>query len=225
MFANSVSLLLVLVFTLPSFSLRAQTSQPQDTQPDQTIAVLVTTAPGAPTADELVQAYRGGPPISPPLRGLVVGNPQKIAYLLPVRAEGDGLDQLQRHPDSVAAQLERYVVVIYPAGTDLEPALTALQADPYVMAAYEPMPTTFSSAELVQFDVGDNDKPADLQYGRIDLNIDAAWQLAGGHALIADIDSGLYENHAALRQFRRRSTCRRQLRFRRLDGHQSRRTC
>ena len=41
----------------------------------------------------------------------------------------------------------------------------------------------------------------DPQYGRADLNIDAAWQLASGYALIADIDSGLYEQHPALQQF------------------------
>ena len=198
MFAYRVALI-ALGFAFLSPNLHAQATQ-QDPQPDQTIAVLVTTAPGAPTADDLVQAYRRGPPTSPPLRGLAVGNPQKIAYLLPVRAEGDALDQLQRHPDSVAAQLERYVVVIYPVSADLDQALAALQTDPYVMTAYRPMATSFSSADLVQFDVGDDDKPADVQYGRIDLNVDAAWQMAGGHALIADIDSGLYENHAALRQ-------------------------
>lgn len=33
------------------------------------------------------------------------------------------------------------------------------------------------------------------------MNIDAAWQMAGGYALIADIDSGLFEQHAALQQF------------------------
>ena len=39
------------------------------------------------------------------------------------------------------------------------------------------------------------------RYGRGDLAIDAAWQMAGGYARISDIDSGLYPQHAALRQF------------------------
>ena len=123
------------VFAL-DFLLLSAAASAQDVQPAQTIEVLVTTAPGAPTADDLVTYYRGQPLTPPPLQGLTVGNPQKIAYLMPVRAEGDFLAQLQAHPDSVRAQLERYVVVIYPAGTDLSSPLVALQADPYVLAAY-----------------------------------------------------------------------------------------
>jgi serine protease len=195
MLTRLVAPMLALVFALLPIGVRAQ-----DPQPEQTIAVLVTTAPGAPTADDLVRAYSGGPPASPPLQSLRVGDPQQIAYLLPLRAEGDALDHLQRHPDSVSAQLERYVVVLYSPGADLDAALAALRADPYVAAAYPPMPTTFSSAELVQFNVVSGG-PVGAQYGRDALNIDAAWQLAGGHALVADIDSGLRVDHLGLRQF------------------------
>jgi hypothetical protein len=179
----------------------------QDVQPDQTIEVLVTTAPGAPAADDLVNYYRGVQLTPPPLQGLTVGNPQKIAYLLPVRAQGDFLTHLQAHPDSARAQLERYVVVIYPAGSDLSAPLAALQADPYVLAAYVPLAGDFStpgSTELDEAPWGASapDAPStDSQYGRVDLNVDAAWQMAGGHVLIADIDSGLAEQHTALRQF------------------------
>jgi hypothetical protein len=101
-----------------AFMLLAVAASAQDVQPDQTIALLVTTAPGAPTADELVTYYQGQQLGPPPLQGLTVGNPQKIVYLMPVRAQGDFLVNLQTHPDSVRAVLERYVVVIYPAGTD-----------------------------------------------------------------------------------------------------------
>jgi len=45
---------------------------------------------------------------------------------------GDFLANLQAHPDSMRAQLERYIVVIYPVGTDLSAPLAALQADPLV---------------------------------------------------------------------------------------------
>jgi hypothetical protein len=47
----------------------------QDVQPDQTIEVLVNMAPGAPTADDLVNYYRGLQLTPPPLQGLTVGNP------------------------------------------------------------------------------------------------------------------------------------------------------
>ncbi len=103
-----VALIVVsLVFALSSAGVSAQ-----DPQPEQTIAVLVTTAPGAPSADDLVNYYRGMPLAPPPLQGLTVGNPQKIAYLVPVRAEGDFLANLEAHPDSVRAELEHYVVSV-----------------------------------------------------------------------------------------------------------------
>jgi hypothetical protein len=177
-------------------------------QPDQTIAVLVTTASGSPTADELVAYYRGQQVGPPPLQGLAVGSPQKIAYLIPVRAQGDALANLQAHPGSVSAALERYVVVIYPSGTDLSAPLAALRADPYVLAAYLTptgdftTPSASASSEALPWASAALEAPStDPQYGRVDLNVDAAWQMAGGYALIADIDSGLYEQDAALQQF------------------------
>ncbi len=128
-----------------------------------------------------------------------MGNPQQVTYLLPVRAAGDFLSRLQANPTSTRAALERYVIATYPAGTNLAPALAALQADPYVAAAYQTPAISFSSAELTSFTVGDDSGSG--QYGRDDLNINAAWQIAGGYALIADIDSGLYTSHLALQQF------------------------
>ncbi|HVV98214.1 MAG TPA: S8 family serine peptidase [Rhodanobacteraceae bacterium] len=165
----------------------------------------MSTAPGAPSADDLVEYYRNPNISPPPLQSLAVGNPLKIAYLMPVRAQGDFLANLEAHPDSVRAQLERYVVVIYPAGIDMSVPLAALRADPFVLAAYPPPPTEFSTPPTTV----SSDAPPwtpetpsiDPQYGRTDMNVDVAWQMAGGYALIADIDSGLYEKHAALQQF------------------------
>lgn len=117
----------------------------QDVQLDQTIEVLVSTAPSAPTADDLVHYYRGPHLPPPPLQGLMVGDPLFIAYLMPSRPEGDFLAYLEAHPDSAEAQLYRYVVVIYPRGTDLGAPLAALRADPFVMAAYLPPPGDFST--------------------------------------------------------------------------------
>ena len=90
---------------------------------------------------------------------------------------------------------------MYPAGADLTAPLAALWADPYVAAAYQPLPTEFASA--LSGDDGGSIVSPDVspQYGRDDLDIDAAWNLAGGYALIADIDSGLFTQHIGLRQF------------------------
>jgi hypothetical protein len=194
-------------FTLALLLLSVAASA-QDVQPAQTLQVLVTTAPGAPSADDLVAYYEGSQLAPPPLQGLTVGNPSKIAYLIPLRAGGDFLAQLQAHPDSVRAELERYVVVIYPAGVDLSAPLAALRADPYVLAAYPPQPTEFStspaagSRDHALWTPAPPEAPSiDSQYGRADMNVDTAWQMASGYALIADIDSGLYPQSAALRQF------------------------
>jgi hypothetical protein len=190
------------VFSL-AFVLSAVASA-EDAGPEQTLAVLVTTAPGAPTADDLVNFYRSQPLGPPPLAGLGVGSPRWITYLIPVRAKGDFLAQLQAHPDSVRAQLERYVVVMYPAGTDLSAPLAALRADPYVLAAYASQASDFSTpASAGEFAAPtDPEAPSTVpQYHRADLNIDAAWNFAGGYALIADIDSGLFEQHSLLKQF------------------------
>ena len=168
-----------------------------------TIEVLVTGASGAPTPAQIVAYYntkpRSGPP---PLQGLAGTNPKGANYLLPVRASGDFLAWLQAHPNSARKKLEDYVLVTFAAGTDLAPILAALQADPYVAAAYEPLPLKMSSVELVEFGIAPGEGPSGMgQYGRDDLNIDAAWQWAGGNALVAVVDTGLYEAHPALRQF------------------------
>ncbi|GAA0708013.1 hypothetical protein [Dokdonella soli] len=213
---------------LVALALLSLGARAQDPQPSQTIQLLVSTASGAPTADQLVAYYsskqlqQAGPP---PLQGLTVGNPQQVTYLLTPRATGDFLARLQAHPNSVRAQLERYVVVLYPAGTNLASALSALQSDPYVLSAYVPLSMDFSSASLTSFSVVGND-PLNLnQYGRTDLNIDAAWQLAGGGVLT---DRG--HQHRALRQpsciaavFEHGPIRRRQLHTHRLLGHQYRR--
>lgn len=178
----------------------------QDYRPEQGIYVLPSTAPGAPSVDDIVTWYYTPPgkrSPTPPLQGLTVGNPAFANYLLPLRAEGDLLVRLTANPGSARAKLERYIVVWYPSGTDRSVPLAALQADPYVAAAYLVPGGEFTGVALTEFDVigsGPQLPPAGLgQYGREDMNVDAAWNVAGGYALIQVIDSGLYENHPALR--------------------------
>ena len=74
----------VAVFFASAFMLVPLAASAEDVQPDQPIAVLLTTAPGAPTADDFVAYYEGQQFGPPPLQGLTVGNPQKIVYLMPM---------------------------------------------------------------------------------------------------------------------------------------------
>jgi hypothetical protein len=177
-------------------SVRADVAPP----PNHVVELLLTSAPGAPTPEALIDYYTHPATGAAPLAALEVVRPLRIEYLLARRAEGDFLERLQANPGSVRAELERYLLVVYPDGADLDRAVAALRADPYVASAQEPLPMRFNSAELIDFDVDSLDGYD--QYGRGDLNVDAAWALTGGgYALVADIDSGLYTNHASLRQF------------------------
>ena len=155
----------------------------------QYIHVLLSNAPGAPTPSQVVNYYNFSPraPSGPPLQGLMVENPQQTYFLMPTRASGDFLTYLQANPDSVRAKLERYVIVSYLPSASLSNALSALRSDPIVEAAFSAAPAKFSSAQLLGSTDGQPglaSSTSGIQYGRDDLNVDAAWKLAGGYALI-----------------------------------------
>lgn len=122
---------------------RAQTPVPS-------IEVMVSSAPGAPSPDDIVNYFASNQraTTSPPLASLAVQNPASASYLMPQRARGDALAYLKANPTTPSAMLERYVVVFYPASANLQTALTALRADPYVQAAYIPPSADFSSTTL-----------------------------------------------------------------------------
>lgn len=177
-------------------------------EPDRYIKVLVSIEPGAPTAYDLVHYLDFSPPAGPPpLEAFSAIPPAGVSYLLPLRASGDFLAYLEANPESVRARLERYVLVAYTAQTDYEAALQSLRSDPYVMAAYPSLEVEFSSASLIDFGIEDQAhlgsglQGIPAQYGWDSLNIGAAWELAGGYAMIGSADSGLAVAHPALRQF------------------------
>jgi len=194
---NTARVMIVLAVTIAGAKMvSAQTPTPS-------IEVMVSPAPGAPSPDDIVNYFANSQRATtlPPLSSLTVQNPVSASYLMPLRVKGDALAYLNANPTAPSAMLERYVVVTYPVSANLQTALTALRADPYVQAAYIPPSAAFSSTTLQSFTVDDPLDFSSTQYGRADLNIDAAWRLAGGYALIGDLDTGLYEQHPALAQF------------------------
>jgi hypothetical protein len=122
-------------------------------------------------------------------------------FLIPDRATGDFRSWLDQNPHSARAALERAPLLIFLI-PDVSAALAALQADPYVLDASLPTPYEFSGVSLTDFEVISEEPLAgDDQYGWFDMNLDAAWRLTGGYALVGQVDMGLAVQHAALRQF------------------------
>ncbi len=177
---------------------RCEQVAPPTSNTDHIVELLLTSAPWAPTPEQIVAFYQD-PRGIPPLASLNVISPLGVDFLLPDRADGDFLRNLQENPDSPRAMLERMLLVRYAAEIDLTQVLDTLRLDPLVEGAVEPIPLHFSSAVLLNF--GINPLGSEGQYGRDTMNVDAAWQIAGGYALIGQIDTGLYTSHAALEQF------------------------
>lgn len=173
--------------------------EPPDTN-SPVLHVLLSGDPHAPTPEQVVDAVEERGEL--PLQGLRAIPPERAGYAWPGRAQGDAARWLRENPDSTRAVLERYVVLTYAPQVDLTRAIESFRSDAYVVTAYIPKEARFSSVELTGF--GIDYAPfgsTDTQYGRAALNIDAAWSLASGYALIGVPDTGLKMDHPALRQF------------------------
>lgn len=196
--------LLMALLALSGISIQHSYAQPNEPPELTLVQVLVSTEPGAPTPEQIIKNLSFSPPPAgpPPLQAFSILRPQSAAYLLPFRAEGDFLAELEANPDSPRAVLERYMIFEYSPDSDMDVALSSLNDDPYVLAAYRSEAQELSSARPTQFSSGALE-PFDVppQYGWDLLNVGPAWQLAGGYAVVGLPDSGLAVNHLALRQF------------------------
>lgn len=189
-----------------AFSPRVHAQQPQPDAPqDRTLSILLSTKSSSPTPEQVIAYINGDRKSNPPFQALSVQSPLRAGYLMPIRAGGDFSQYLVQHPDLPRAKLERYLLVIYPQGADLGKATVALRNESSVEAVYPALPgLRFSSAQLTGFNVTTNGAypvSGGPQYGRDDLNVDAAWQIAGGYALVGVVDSGLYTAHPAVIPF------------------------
>jgi serine protease len=161
--------------------------------------VLLSADPNSPTAAEIVEGYDFASGLPPPLAGLAVESPVAVEYLIPQRATGKFAEYLAARPDSVRARLERYVVVSYGTQANLNNARNALLADSNVDHAHAP--------PSVEFNVSSNGAPmpasqkAVWQDWRSSVGVPAAWQLAGGWALVGIVDNGIATTHPDLTSF------------------------
>jgi serine protease len=171
--------------------------------PDTYIEVLLSTSPGAATADDVFTYFEFSPPATPPpLQAFSSVAPQGAEYLIPLRARGDFKSYLAANSSSVRAKLERYLLVRYDASISASLALSSLTSDPGVASAYLQEAVEFSTLsgnDPMSYPLSSLDSSS--QYGRSALNVDAAWNLAGGYAMVGDADTGLATQHPSLEQF------------------------
>lgn len=202
--------MMLVVFTLFALGRPALASEEV---PSKFVELLIESGIGAPSPDQIIAYVNlGAAGGNPPLESLAVGNPQSAAYLLPFRASGDFLSWIRSDPDMARSRLERYIVVQYDSAANMDDILTAFRADPFVLYAGEPLKFDDERIKLEGANVQASNEyrssvslPASPlvanQYGRVQLNIAAAWGFAGGYSLVGIVDTGLAVNHPSLRQF------------------------
>ncbi|HEV3077461.1 MAG TPA: S8 family serine peptidase, partial [Thermoanaerobaculia bacterium] len=207
---------LVLLLVVPAATLQAAAPpRPPELQAGTgplELIVLLASDPGVPTPEEIVEGFsshqqllRANPSVASampqPLPGsLATGSPVRVYYAVTERAKGEARQQLQAAPNGLRAILERYLVLSYPPGTDLDAVKAALAADPNVLHVEENL--LFEMAVTPSdpyFSATTNPPdPTKYQWGSHTLQLDQAWNWTTGHAYVGLTDVGLQMNHPDL---------------------------
>lgn len=155
-------------------------------QQDSPRELIVLLAPGAdaPAPEELTAAVEEGRSL--PGR-LAAGAPVFARPLISERVRGAALEALHATPDRPEAMLQRYVVLTYALGTDLDAVARTLRESPHVLHV-GPNRRVGLSAEP-------NDTFYSLQWGLPALNLPTAWDTQKGHAYVAVVDLGIDTDH------------------------------
>lgn len=200
-----VPVIILLATTMPvtnNANARAHSGQSDDSS-----IFLLVTSDSQSLSDDVI-AYVNTGLGEAPLDALREIPPSTASYLFRNRASGRFKAFLDENPTLSRAIMERYLVLQYPEDADIDEAESALRSDHDVQAAYKAMLVTDHPHPLrnlqdpLQLSRGNNSTLlAPIQYGRIQLNVDDAWDRAGGHAVVGIIDNGLEVAHPSLRQF------------------------
>jgi serine protease len=97
-------------------------------------------------------------------------------------------------PEEPRSRLERYVVLRYPEGTDLDDVMAELARSPHVLHVEKNVLFSLSA-------VTPNDPLFSEQWGHFTLALPNAWSREKGHAYVGFIDTGLQADHPDLRPF------------------------
>ena len=171
------------------------------------IFVEISQEDGVPSAEHVVEDFDPSSGLPPPINALSVENPEYLEYLIPreYRAQGDFKAYLETNPDLPRARLEQTIIVRYPAVADLDEALTALLADPYVRHANIPAPLELSTLPGGSTSKQGSGKQAAIpkgtatQYWINAMNFSGAWLRAGGWSMVGVLDNGLDVDHPDMR--------------------------
>ncbi len=175
-------------WTLPVASSQAKSD------PTEEPALIILLAAGQTSApDAVVAGVNSG---HSPIDVLSTGSPVSARLGITQRLAG------QIDPERPEARLQRYIVLTYPPGTNLDDVETALLADPRIEAVGENLRGSFSVAATDPlFSPPPGGDPTQYQWGSYALNLPAAWDRIKGHAYIGLLDIGLMIDHPDLRAF------------------------
>ena len=162
----------------------------------------------APTPDFLVQEALLSPP--PPVFTLQSFNtftPTNVNFLIKIRAMGNLRTIMDNNPNWERAQLQQYLTVIYPDGSDANAIQTAFDNDIFIESANQVREINLPilSVPYPKIETINNPtSPIESASTVININgldIQSAWELSEGMGYVGIIDTGLQTNHPDLRAF------------------------
>lgn len=181
---------------LLAWSAIASPGQAESSAPSELIVLLPAGADPLGVADMINQGGGNVP------YGLSLGNPLRASLAFGPRPEGRTLAFIEANPDEPLAKLHRYLLLEYPAPTDVRAVQAALEAEGQLPSVEPNLDFRLSSAATAAPNdpffgtlLGD---PNFSQWASHLMRFPAAWALASGHAQVGIVDQGIQVDHPEL---------------------------
>lgn len=187
----AVTLIVMACLLLPTLSRSAEPNDGREKTHLDEIIVLLAAGENAPAPEQVVTGIHDKSGLD---QSFLAGNPKGARLALTHRATGALAERLAREPDSPRARLERYVVLEYPEGVDLDAVMAVLAAHPRVLHVEKNRLFSLSAVSV-------DDPFFPEQWGHPMLQVPEAWERTEGHAFVGLIDTGLQVDHPDLRAF------------------------
>ena len=166
------------------------------------LILLLSPSSAAPTPAAVVAAARAGEKLP---GGFHLGDPQDARFIVSRRSSAEVAAAERLEPYEPSALLQRYVVLSYPSGADLDALAAALRRNRFVEWVGKNVTVDVSvepNDPLFDDNPGGTSRPADdHQWGSYALHLPEAWDWAKGHAYVGVVDVGIDADHSDLRAF------------------------